>query len=358
MNIIPKEGPHIVKPTTATPSNLNAAKEARARAIAMVKGEISTPTTTQAQQTPVSNPSKVTAEEMTAIRPLTPTEVKQTNGQGDTIETTATQPESKSTVSEEEESLSSHYANLARREKAQRARAAQLKAKEEALKAKEEQLTKTPTIDTSKFIEKDSLIKNPLQTLADLGLSYEQITELALNAPKAEDLQRQAYEARIEAELKAIKEQQEANKKFYEDQQAQAYNQAVTQIRTEAKQLISGNPEFELIQSTNSVNDVVELIEKTFREDNVLLTVEEASQAVEDYLVEQATRLAKAKKIQSRLKPAEVATKAPSSEEKPNQVRPAQANQIKTLTNDMTTSRKLSAKERAILAFKGELNNK
>lgn len=254
----------------------------------------------------------------------------------------------------EEKSLSSEYAILARKEKALRAREQQLKAKEAELKAKEEAVSgkpaaQSPSIDASKMISRDKLLEDPFSVLAELGLSYDKLTELALNAPKQEDIERSQYEKRIEAELQKLREEQESVKRAYAEQQTQAYKQAVAQIKAEVSQLVKSDESFETIRETGSINDVVELIEQTFKEDGVLLSVEDAARQVEDYLIEEAMKLARLKKVQQRLTPAQKAVAEQKATEAPKQ------QQLKTLTNSVGSSKQLSARERALLAFKGEL---
>lgn len=76
------------------------------------------------------------------------------------------------------------------------------------------------------------------------------------------------------------------------------------------------------------------------------MTVEEAAQAVEEHLAEEALRLAKLKKITAKLQ-----APAPKSPEQ----KPAAPTQQppKTLSNQMDSPKPMSARERAILAFKG-----
>jgi hypothetical protein len=121
------------------------------------------------------------------------------------------------------------------------------------------------------------------------------------------------------------------------------------QIRNDVNMLVKHDPQFETIKATNSIGDVVELIEKTFNEDGVLLTVEEAAQQVESYLVDEAIKLARLAKIQQKLAPAPKAeaSKATGTPEKQS---------MKTLTNSVNSSRTLSARERAILAMQGKLD--
>lgn len=232
------------------------------------------------------------------------------------------------------------FAQLARKEKALRAQARQLQEQQRSI---QEQMTKSQS-------EWQGRIKNdPLSVLAEAGLTHDDIANLLLNS-RPEDVELK----RIKSELQAIKSsQQEQLNKFQESQQA-AYEQAVKQVRREVDMLVNGNDAYETVRATKSQDAVVELIKTTYDEDGVLLSADEAATMVEEYLVNEATSLAKLKKIQSKLVPQEPQIPA-------EQTQQAQKPQIttRTLTNTITASSKpLSAKdrrERAIMAFKGQL---
>ena len=330
MNIIPKDGPAVMNPAGATAAPQMNARE---RAIARL-----TQAPVNAQETPVANPNRISAEELSAIR--TPSKPVQT----DNIEEA---PKATEATDESREPLSAHYARLARREKELRAEAQKLQRDREAMKAAQE-AAKPADVDTSKFVSREDLLKDPFSVLNELGLTYDQLTNSALNQPKPEELRIQKLEQELRNELRAVREAQDKASRDASDMQTRSYQQAVDQIRNEAKSLVTSDPSaFEAISATNSINDVVELIETTFKEEGVLMSVEDAAKAVEDYLVEEAMKFAKMKKIQNRLSPA-----APV---KAAAVAPAANKDLRTLTNNVSSSRPLSAKERAILAFKGEL---
>lgn len=248
-----------------------------------------------------------------------------------------------------EKALSPQYAALARKEKAIRSqvqelrqREAQFKAREEAIAAKEAENAKT--LELVSRMEKD-----PLGVLAERGIGYDKLTQLALNPPSEQD---QAVSA-LKAEIAALRSEMGNSKTAYEEQQTSQYKQAVNQIRMDTRNLVATNPDFETIQGTNSVDDVVELIESTFKKDGILLSVEEAAKEVEDYLVEEAMKLTKIKKLQKRFAPTPPAPAKTLEAAKAQQ--DSKQPQMKTLTNSVGVQRPLSAKERAILAFKGEL---
>ena len=342
MNIVPKDSGNLIASSEAIKpaAILNAREKAIA---AYMKASESTPTAGQ----PVANATRVAPEELSGLRSQAEKHISEGN--------TSSQAPIEETKGGSEEPLSSQYAILARKEKAIRQREQQLKARESAIKAKEvakpsEITPATPSFDESKYINKDRLTKDPFTVLTELGLTYDQLTEMAMNAPKQEQIAINNELKALRDELKSLRGETESNKKSFEEQQTQSYQQAVSQIRSEAKNLIARDPNFETIRETNSLSDVVELIEETFKQDGVLLTVEEAAAEVEDYLVEEAMKIAKIKKIQQRLQP-----KASQPEAARNTESSKQPLQMKTLTNSVSSSRQLSSRERALLAFEGKL---
>jgi hypothetical protein len=297
------------------------------------------------QSNPVANPSSISPEENLAI--------KSQVSQDQTAITEDTTSE-EAPPATKEEPISSQYAILARKEKALRARAAQqeqaYKSREAALQAREAEISSKSNFDSSKYVSIEDLKRDSYGVLQKHGVSYDDISSQALasQSPEAQMLRQMREE--MNAELQKVREEQANTRTAQEQQQAKAYQNALNQIRTEASQLVSSDPTFETIKETGSVNDVVDLIERTFKEEGRLMTVDEAAQQVEDYLVEEALKISRIKKIQSRLgaqtvqKTAEIKQTAPVEE----------ANKLKTLTNSVGNTRPLSAKERALLAFKGE----
>lgn len=255
---------------------------------------------------------------------------------------------------EESPQLSPQYAALARKEKALRQQIREFKVQQDAFKAEQDaaKLRPAPSVDTSKYIERDRVKADPVNTLQELGLSYEELTQSILNQSQQDPYTKAAL-ARMESQLKLQEERIAAQNKALEDQQSQSYTQALNQITAEAKNLVKDGDAFEMIKAVDGVKDVVSLIERTFKEDGHMLSVEEACQLVEEDLVEQIEKLTRTQKIQKRLQPA---SSKPASQQPEAPKQPEHA-QLKTLTNAVGTSKKLSPRERAIAAFKGELKS-
>lgn len=236
-------------------------------------------------------------------------------------------------------------AELARREQMLRRESRRVSAEKQelaAIRAENERLKAWQT----------RLTTDPHAVLSEVGLSGDQITESILNAPSAEENRLR----KIESENKALRDAQEAA-------QTASYEQAKTQIRREASQLVSSDAAFETIKAMNATEAIVELIEQTFLapEDQgggYIMSIEEAAREVEEYLVNEALKVARIEKIRSRLSPAQQQHAQQSSAPPPQQ---QQRNQgINTLSNRHTpTTVKPSTdkerRERAILAFMGKL---
>lgn len=290
------------------------------------------------------------------------------SSQNPTIETSAAPVvEAAAPAKPAEEPLSSQYAQLARKEKALRAQAMQAKAQNDALAAREAAIkAKEAELSGDAYIPKSRLSTDTMKALEEAGVSYEQITQMMLNAPSPEAQQQASVISKLEAKIAALEEGQKKVTTTFEESQKSAYTQAVNQLKADAKRAVFTNPEFETIKETNSVNDVVDLIVKTFesglddkRPKGTLLSVEEAAQMVEEHLAEEAFKLVNLSKVKKRLASQAVATATTTTSGKqaaspPGEKQPTTT--MKTLTNRDGSARTLSSRERAILAFKGELN--
>lgn len=336
MKVTPVASPHQI--TDGGSSN---PADAKARAVAkfMQGTEAKAPT-----QAPVLNQNAISVEELGAITPQAAPEAE--------VEPKA--PEAEAEVKPEaKDPLSSQYALLARKEKALRAQAQQrdqaLKAKEAALQVKEEALKAKEQEYATGYIQKSKFKQNPMEALSDAEVTYEEVTQAAIDAQNVNP-QVSAHIKRLEAKLAKLEEQAELQTKASAEQQSQQYQAAVKQIRNDAAKLVNSDPSFETIKATGSVKEVVELIEQNFKETGEVMSVEEAATEVENHLMEEIEKLMKIEKIKKRQESMNASSK-PVQTQTPTPKQP----QMKTLTNASSSTRTLSAKERAILAFKGEL---
>jgi hypothetical protein len=327
-------------PEPTTNASVEAAKATRERVIA----KLSTPP----QDSPISvNPNNVSVEELSAI-----------NGQNTTPETSE-QQEAVTPVEQpkaSEPSQPSQLAILARKERALRAKVQQ---QEQAFKAKEAELLQKQAEFDNKvreyeqgYISKAQLKQDTLRILADEGVSYDELTQQLINQqpsnPRVE-----AQIGRLEQTITQLQKKLEAQEKAGQEQQTQSYQAALRQIETDVRSLVKSDPEFEMVKATRSEKDVVELIEKTFQEENRVMDVVEATALVEDYLVEEATKLTRIDKIKKRLN-LSVEKSTQGQKQQPNQ---KQQQPMKTLTNAVSSTKKLSSRDRAIAAMEGRLRS-
>ena len=347
MNVRPVASPHQIMPTQANPSSQ---AETRARAISMLTGE--QPAPQHANHSQQINQNAVSVEDLTAIAP----------GQKDPVEATAPTQEAKPVPKEEQDpNLAKQFAQIARQERALRAKAQQqeqaMKAREAAIANKEAEIRAQIEAEyRSNYIPKSQLKSDALGTLSEVGMSYDEIVQQALQQQQyPRDPRMEAQLRMLQDEIKSLKSANDQAKQTYESNQTAAYQAAVKQIESDAKQLVQKDPSFEMVKTTNSVKDVVELITQTYDKDGILLSVEDAAQQVEDYLVEEALKLSNVGKIKQRLQQNQKVASGSSDTKTPSNNSGQTQPGMKTLTNAGSSSRKLSARERALRAFKGEL---
>jgi sulfur relay (sulfurtransferase) DsrC/TusE family protein len=254
------------------------------------------------------------------------------------------QGEATSTTQAPQQPLASKYmAELARKER-------EWRAKEESLKSREQEWHQKEKLYQEQYVSKEMLKSNPLAVLQEAGLSHEELLNMAVNPPDATQMKVQQLEKQIEQLLAS---QQERDKKATE-QTTQAYQQALKQIENEAKDLVNKSDEFELIKTygDEGTKAIVKYIEDYFKETKTQMPVAQAAKIIEDYFFEESKKLVSVGKIKSLLGEA-----TPQDPIEKQQVAP-QSGGPKTLTHQGTTTatKPLSARDRAILAFKGQLN--
>lgn len=231
------------------------------------------------------------------------------------------------------EQLNPQLAALARRERANREAQRKLQEERAAWEA-----------EKAKFVPKERLSSDTLRTLAEAGISYDKLVELQL-AQAPQDPQQQLLDkiAALEQRLASTTEQVENTLKTRDQQ---SYDQAKKQIQADVDLLVSSDPAYETLKATGQTKEVVALIEKVFNEEGIILDVEDAARAIEDVAFEQESkrleRLQQLSKFKAKLAPKEEAT--------PAQPGAAQRGST-TITNNMGSTRPLSPRERAILAF-------
>lgn len=338
-------------------------RSAKARAVAAFNNASNPPTPqVQPPQQPQAHPAQLDqnslhAEDLGSLQiPKPNIQDKSTQDEPTQVSAETAPVEDQSPRSEPDPALSRQFAQLARQEKALRAKVQQQQqewAKRDAdLKAREAALASKAEPDLSQYIPRDRLKSDPLGVLAEAEVSYEQLTEQEIARQNIHPQLLQTINE-LRNEIKSLKQVNEEGKKSQVQQQQDQYQAAIKQIQMDAKALVKSDPvTYEAIYKTGTVKDVVKLIEDTYHKDGVLLSVEEAAQEVENYLVEENYKMAtKIEKIRKRIGQSSAQPQTPA---KTQQVKPEQT-PMKTLTNATSSSRPMSARERAIAAFEGKL---
>ncbi len=230
-------------------------------------------------------------------------------------------------VVEETKPLSPQFAALAKQRRA-------LQVQERALADREKALEQRVQEAQGDLIAK--LKSQPLSVLQEHGVTYDQLTEAILSGSSGVNPEIQ----QLKAELKALKEGVDKN---LLDRDTAAERQVLAEMQKEAVALAREGDAFELVREERRIPDVIRLIHQTYKSTGEVLDVSEAMQLVEDELLKDNLRRASFKKIQSKLTP------PPMQQAQPQQ------KQMKTLTNRDTSTVPLSRKERALLAFSGQL---
>lgn len=350
MKITPVTGPGQVQ-DLSTPEPV---REARMKA-AFEKAQ----NPSQTQEYPVLNANSISTEELSAVKPplSNKSQVKQAL-QDETIETTddsATNVVEPTTEATADSKDKERFDRLARQERALRAKVHQqdlaFKKREADLKAREEAIKPQTPPDLSNYIDKARIKQDAISALEEVGVSWDELTNQAINRQTI-DPRLTNHIARLEAKIAQLEETSNNSQKTYQEQQQAQYQAAIKQIKADAKHLVYTDPEFETVKAMNAVKDVVELIEQTYAKDGVVLSVEEAAKEVESYLVEEAMKITQIDKIKKRMAAANASRV--TSEEK---TQASKQTQMKTLTNATSSTRPLTARERAIAAAEGRLKS-
>lgn len=218
--------------------------------------------------------------------------------------------------------ISPQFAALAKQKRA-------LQVKERELAERERTMSTQPGTES---IEMSRLKSDPLKVLLEAGVTYEQLAQAVMATPQNPEIND------LKAQLRSMEEG--FNKQFSE-RDAQAEKQVIAEMRREANQMAAEGEDFELIRETNGIPSVMKLIERTFREQGEVLDVKEAMQLVEQELFKEAQRITKAKKVQAQFQTAMPPVQRPQG--------------MRTLTNRDTAQPPISAKQRALQAFWGQL---
>lgn len=231
-------------------------------------------------------------------------------------------------VVEATQPLSPQFAALAKQKRALQVKEREIQDREKALAAN------APTGDADLVARIKS---DPLSVLQEHGVTYDQLTEAILAGGSGMNPDIQA----LKDEIKALKEGVD---KTFITKEEQAEEAALTEMLYEAESLAKDGDAFEMIRERNAYDRVLRLIHDTYKKTGRVLDVSEAMNKVEGALLDDAEKLARIKKVQSKLAPPAT---PPLQQQPPRQMR--------TLTARDSASTSMSARQRAIAAFNGTL---
>lgn len=222
--------------------------------------------------------------------------------------------------------LSPQFAALAKQKRA-------LQVKERELSDREKALSAGAVKDGSPDLIA-RLKSQPLSVLQEYGVTYDQLTEAILADPSNQELQ----------ELKnKVKSLEEGIEQKFISREEQAEEAALTEMLYEAEGLAKEGDAFEMIRERNAYDRVLRLIHETYKKTGRVLDTQDAMNRIEIKLLEEAEKLARIKKVQSRIAPPSIPPLQP------------QQRQMRTLTARDTAAPVMDRKARAIAAMNGTL---
>jgi len=205
-------------------------------------------------------------------------------------------------VAEEDKRFAAKFAALSRKEKEIRTRERQLEAR---IKDLESKAAATPAVPVKEALE-TRIKRDPFNTLKELGVDYQTLTQIALNDGKLTpelqmDLLRQDMETKYSSKLDEITKRLETKDKEAEQQRDTAI---ITNFKAEIAEEVKADPEkYELVGSEGEygIEMVFEIINSHYDETGDVMSTEEALQKVEENLLNEAKKRIELKKIKSLL---------------------------------------------------------
>ena len=205
----------------------------------------------------------------------------------------------------ENDQFSKKFAALSKREKSLRDRESQYADKLAQVEAKLLELEERSRPAEEPVIQEESieslLRKNPMKALEKYGWDYKKLTESQLNDGEIPmdvqmKLMRSEMEDKYKNEIDVIRnELLERDKKSEEKN----YNEVINNFMTDLTGYINeGGEKYELIQANDAVDLVFDVIDDHYKDTGRILSNTEASEQVEAYLMEEAQKLLKLRKLQ------------------------------------------------------------
>jgi hypothetical protein len=197
------------------------------------------------------------------------------------------------------------FAALSKREKEVRQRESEYDRRISELEAK---LTakQEPVIEVKEELPLEYRLKrNPLNTLKELGIGYDKLTELMLSEKDVtpemqlsilqEDLDKK-YEEKFGKQIKELEAKLSAKEEAEKQKELDA---VINQFQSEINNEVNSDPDkYELVLANNAQQLIFDVIDQHYQQTQRILPVKDAADAVEEHLYQEASKLTKLKKLQ------------------------------------------------------------
>jgi len=196
--------------------------------------------------------------------------------------------------SENYDNFDRKFAALSRKERDIRARESELSELEEKFQSMEQE----PEMPLEQRLR-----ANPLKVLEELGLGYETLTDLALNDGKlTPDMQMQLIRDELEADYQSrFHDLEQRLEERDEKEQDERYDSILSGFMEEIQNHVATDDNYELIRANDAGDVVYEVMEEHYNQSGNILSIDEAAEAVESYLEEEADKIVNLQKVRSRL---------------------------------------------------------
>ena len=196
--------------------------------------------------------------------------------------------------SENYDNFDRKFAALSRKERDIRARESELAELEEKFQSMEQE----PEMPLEQRLR-----ANPLKVLEELGLGYETLTDLALNDGKlTPDMQMQLIRDELETDYQSrFHDLEQRLEERDEREQDEKYDSILSGFMEEIQNHVATDDNYELIRANDAGDVVYEVMEEHYNQSGNILSIDEAAEAVESYLEEEADKIVNLQKVRSRL---------------------------------------------------------
>ena len=175
----------------------------------------------------------------------------------------------------EDDQFSRKFAALSRREKDIRAKEADYEYRMRELEEKLQELQNPPEEPQAPIEER--LRRNPFETLEEMGLGYDKLTELALNDGKlTPEMQMKLMREELEHGYKSkFEELEERLAQKEQEEEYNKYESIETNFKQEIDSFVNGKDEFELINANGASDLVYDVIEEHYNDTGRVLNMDE-----------------------------------------------------------------------------------